>query len=196
MILFGICIFLQAFVKADILRYILMIWPLIFVVLGAEILYNVYKKDVQLKYDIVSIFMIFVILFFGGMFSVGNYFVNKVLYDQDFKSSIVKNYLKTNYTFTFEDKVNIENQSGKEIKYNIIEDNDISYTKIYVNLKYNNEAIKDMFSLMSQGEWLNNSINYNYGSKSSMVISEIPDFVESITFNIYTNNKDNIKNTN
>ena len=93
LILVGISTFIMTFTKLDLVKYLLMFWPLILIFLGVEILYLNTKSTVKVKIDFWSIILMCIVLFFTGIFSIGNYFVNKVLYDNDMKSFIVNQYI-------------------------------------------------------------------------------------------------------
>lgn len=184
MVLFGICVFLQTFIKFDLLRYLLMIWPTVFIILGAETLFYVFKKETNIKYDIFSVFMIFVILFVGGIFSVANYGINKVLYSDEIKNAIVEN-LNTNYNFEFDNKVDITNVSGKKIEYNTIEVSDNESTRMNVQIKYKVNDSNNFISSIFNRDWFYNYFNIDYNT-GKVVITDIPEYVESIKIIIYT----------
>ena len=75
LILVGLSVVIQTFLPIEIFRYILMLWPLVFISIGIEVIY--FSKREEIKYDGVGIFLIFVVLFFGTIFGAVNYGVNK-----------------------------------------------------------------------------------------------------------------------
>jgi len=64
LIALGVLIFYSQINKVSTLNIALKLWPLILILLGLEILYYrfIYKEDVIVKYDILSIFIVFAIL--------------------------------------------------------------------------------------------------------------------------------------
>ena len=88
LILLGITIALQTILPIDLLRYVLMAWPLIIISIGIEILYYSNKDNFETKYDFLGIILTGIIVFFGIGFSVLNYGVNKILY-----SNVMTEYL-------------------------------------------------------------------------------------------------------
>lgn len=97
LIIIGISVLLMTFTKFDFLKYLLMIWPVILIGLGIEILYLNSKSNIKVKIDFLSIVLMAVVLFFTAIFSFGNYIVNKVLYDEDIKGIILNEYFDESY---------------------------------------------------------------------------------------------------
>lgn len=102
LIIIGLSIVIMTFTKVDFLRYLLMLWPIVLIGLGVEILYLNSKSNIKVKIDFVSIILMGVVLFFTAIFSIGNYCVNKVLYDEDIKGKIINEYIDRNYYEEFE----------------------------------------------------------------------------------------------
>ena len=63
-----------------------MLWPLIIISIGIEIIYYSNKNDIEIKYDFWGIILTGIVVFFGILFSLFNYGVNKVLYNEDVKN--------------------------------------------------------------------------------------------------------------
>ncbi len=97
LIIIGISVIVMTFTKFDFFKYLLMIWPVVLIGLGIEILYLNSKSTVKVKIDFISIILMGIVLFFTAIFSLGNYFVNKVLYDEDIKGRVFNQYFDTNY---------------------------------------------------------------------------------------------------
>lgn len=97
LIIIGISILIMTFTKFDFFRYLLMIWPVVLIGLGVEILYLNSKSSIKVKIDFVSIILMGIVLFFTAIFSLGNYCVNKVLYDENIKERVFNQYFDTNY---------------------------------------------------------------------------------------------------
>ena len=71
-ILVGIALILQIFIKQDIFKYVMLMWPIVLILFGIEVLYYSHKKDVSIKYDTLGIFLSFLIIIFGSIFSIVN----------------------------------------------------------------------------------------------------------------------------
>lgn len=97
LIIIGISVLVMTFTKFDFFKYLLMLWPIVLMLLGIEILYLNSKSTIKIKIDFISIIMMGIVLFFTGVFSLGNYFVNKVLYDEDIKDKVFNQYFERNY---------------------------------------------------------------------------------------------------
>ena len=73
LIALGVLIFMSQISKVSTLNIALKLWPLILILLGLEILYYrfVYKDEAIIKYDILSIFIVFIILITNlGLFAL------------------------------------------------------------------------------------------------------------------------------
>ncbi len=73
LIAFGVLTFISQISKVSALDIALKLWPLILILLGLEILYCrfIYKDEVIIKYDILSIFIVFIILITNlGLFAL------------------------------------------------------------------------------------------------------------------------------
>lgn len=90
LVLFGITLLLGTFTSLDIMKYIFMLWPTIFIFLGVEIIISAGRKDVKIKYDILGMIMVLSIIFFGSIFGVINYGVNKIIYNEDIREQVVQ----------------------------------------------------------------------------------------------------------
>ena len=97
LIIIGISVLIMTFTKFDFFRYLLMIWPVVLIGLGVEILYLNSKSSIKVKIDFVSIILMGIVLFFTAIFSLGNYCVNKVLYDENIKERVFNQYFDINY---------------------------------------------------------------------------------------------------
>lgn len=96
LIIIGVSILIMTFTKFDFFRYILMIWPVVLIGLGIEILYLNSKSSIKVKIDFLSIALMGIVLFFTAIFSLGNYFMNKVLYDDEIKGRVFNHYFDVN----------------------------------------------------------------------------------------------------
>lgn len=103
LIIIGISVLIMTFTKIDFFRYLLMVWPIVLIGLGIEILYLNSKSNIRVKIDFISIILMGIVLLCTAVFSLGNYFVNKVLYDEDIKGKVFNQYFDRNYYESYED---------------------------------------------------------------------------------------------
>lgn len=103
LIIIGISVLMMTFTKIDFFRYLLMVWPIVLIGLGIEILYLNSKSNIKVKIDFISIILMGIVLFCTAVFSLGNYFVNKVLYDDDIKGKVFNQYFDRNYYENYEE---------------------------------------------------------------------------------------------
>ena len=109
LILVGLSVIIQTFLPIEIFRYVLMLWPLVFISIGIEVIY--FSKKEEIKYDGVGIFLVFVVLFFGTIFGAINYGVNKILYNDNMKNYIAEELNDSVVNYTFSPKIKINNYS-------------------------------------------------------------------------------------
>lgn len=197
MILFGISLFVGSVTSIDILKYILMVWPLVFVSLGIEILYFSKKEDI--KYDVVSMILVFVILIFGSLFGMLNYGVNKILYNKDIEDSVISNVIDEHRTYFFDDKVNITSAINSKLKAKITVNKDYENTIVTLKLKVK-ETEKNMLSLFTNKYSYHNFVDINYSEKEeesnnyygNVNIFDLPNWLDDIEIEIYTNDINNV----
>lgn len=203
LILVGLSVVIQTFLPIEIFRYILMLWPLVFISIGIEVIY--FSKKEEIKYDGVGIFLIFVVLFFGTIFGAINYGVNKILYNDNMKNYIAEELNDSVVNYTFSPKIKINNYSDKKIDVEIIEQEDIQNTKVIAKATYIGSDKLNMLSYIREEYNLHSIIDYTlfedyeYTKKESkenqdiIEISNIPSFIENLKIKVITNNKDNVK---
>lgn len=172
LILLGISVFIQSIVSFEILRYVLMMWPLIFISLGIEIIYYSKKDDINLKYDVSGIILIFLILICTTFFSVINYGVNKILYNENISKLASNEMANLSHTYSLNTKVNIINIAGNKVDLKIVEDVNYKGTKLIVNGKANDNLKSD-----------ENIISLIAGNKSISNIIDIDQFLEETAEN-------------
>lgn len=203
LILVGLSVVIQTFLPIEIFRYILMLWPLVFISIGIEVIY--FSKREEIKYDGVGIFLIFVVLFFGTIFGAVNYGVNKVLYNDNMKDYIAEELNDSVLNYTLAQKIKINNYSDRPIDVQIIEQEDIQNTKFIAKATYKDSDELNMLSYI-RGEYkLYKLIDYSSfedeyideeqekANQDILEISNIPSIIESLKIKIITNNKDNVK---
>lgn len=113
LIIIGISVLIITFTKIDFFRYLLMVWPIVLIGLGIEILYLNSKSNIKVRIDFISIILMGIVLFCSAIFSLGNYFVNKILYDEDIKGKVFNQYFERNYFESYED-------NNKDVEYDKI----------------------------------------------------------------------------
>lgn len=193
LILFGISLVIQTLFTLDILRYVLMLWPLIIISLGIEIIYYSNKNDIEIKYDFWGIILTGIVVFFGIIFSLFNYGVNKVLYNDN-----VIQYLQTpneDYIdYSFDSKLKITNMDDSTINIKIIEDEQCTETKVVMKYTLIPKTTDNVLALFENADSLYNYIDIdNLDSDiATLEILDIPSTFENTEIVIHTSSKDNI----
>lgn len=193
LILFGISLVIQTLFTLDILKYVLMLWPLIIISLGIEIIYYSNKNDIEVKYDFWGIILTGIVVFFGIIFSLFNYGVNKILYNDD-----VIQYLQTpneDYIdYSFDSKLKITNMDDSTINIKIIEDEQCTETKVVMKYTLIPKTTDNVLALFENADSLYNYIDIdNLDSDiATLDILDIPSTFENIEIVINTSSKDNI----
>lgn len=193
LILLGISLVIQTLFTLDILKYILMLWPLIIISLGIEIIYYSNKNDIEVKYDFWGIILTGIVVFFGIIFSLFNYGVNKILYNDD-----VIQYLQTpneDYIdYSFDSKLKITNMDDSTINIKIIEDEQCTDTKVVIKYTLLPKTTDNVLSLFENGDSLYNYIDVDNldSDVATLDILAIPSTFENIEIVINTSSKDNI----
>ena len=194
LILFGITLVVQTIFTMDILRFILMLWPIIIIAIGVEIIYYSNKENVTAKYDFLGIILTGLIVVSGIGFSILSYGVNKILYSDDAKEYIAMQQEQDTDIY-FGSKINIINLDDKPIKYKIIESS--AYEKsskviVHYTIKYSYKC--NIFDLLS-GTSNTNITRYLNASEvdgvfATLEIEPLPDLYDSVEFIITTTSKD------
>ena len=193
LVLFGISLVIQTLFSLDILRYVLMLWPLIIISLGIEIIYYSNKNDIEIKYDFWGIILTGIVVFFGILFSLFNYGVNKVLYNED-----VKEYVQTPHEdyidYSFDSKLKITNMDDTTINIKVMEDKQSTDTKVVIKYTLLPKTTDNVLSLFENGDSLYNYIDVDNldSDVATLDILAIPSTFENIEIVINTSSKDNI----
>lgn len=193
LVLFGISLVIQTLFSLDMLRYVLMLWPLIIISLGIEIIYYSNKNDIEVKYDFLGIILTGIVVFFGIIFSLFNYGVNKILYNDD-----VIQYLQTpneDYIdYSFDSKLKITNMDDSTINIKIIEDEQCTETKVVMKYTLIPKTTDNVLALFENADSLYNYIDIdNLDSDiATLEILDIPSTFENTEIVIHTSSKDNI----
>lgn len=188
MILMGVNIFLQTITSLDFFRFTLSLWPIVFILLGIETLYYASKKNIEIKYDVLGIFTIFIVLFLGIIFSTVNYGVNKVLYNKEVKEDIINYLVDTNYNTTFSDKVKINNVSQDNVVVKFVENKDVDEVLVNVNFEYNDSYKGSLLQVLKQKDVFNGVLNIEYG-KQEITVNNMPAFIKNIELIVTASDK-------
>lgn len=190
LILIGISVMIMTFTKLDLVKYILMLWPVVLIGFGIEIIYLNSKSDIKVKIDFASIVLMCAVLFFTGIFSLGNYFVNKVLYDEDVKSLLVDQYINNSeYGKLMKKEVNIQTDEKNKVEVTVLENKDYQNSSyVRVRLKVNtDEKIK-----MTDAVNMKNEI-YDDFTENTIYLKDLPEFIEKVQVTVYTNSANNVE---
>lgn len=188
LILIGISVIVMTFTKLDFIKYILMLWPVVLIGFGIEIIYLNSKSDIKVKIDFASIILMCAVLFFTGIFSIGNYFVNKVLYDDEVKSLIINQYMDNEYGNYMEKEVTIKADDKNKVKVRVIEDKAYKNSS-YVRIKYKINSSKDV-KLKDVLE-LQDKL-YDDFEKDTITLNQLPSYIEKVQITIYTDSMNNV----
>ncbi len=196
LILFGIIVIIQTFAPFDLLRYVLMLWPIVFISIGAETLYYLFKKNIQIKYDLLGIILTLFLVFIGGIFSIGNYAVNKILFDEKVQNSILQIADNNNYNVNYQKNCMITNLSNKPVNVKIIE-NANANNLIYFNKTFAPDLTKSnalLETLLTNSYYGYMHIDYERENGiMNILITQLPKHFNSLDITIYTKDKNSIK---
>lgn len=188
LILIGISVIVMTFTKLDFIKYILMLWPVVLIGFGIEIIYLNSKSDVKVKIDFASIILMCAVLFFTGIFSIGNYFVNKVLYDDEVKSLIINQYMDNEYGNYMETEVTIKADDKNKVKVRVIEDKAYKNSS-YVRIKYKINSSKDV--KLKDALELQDKL-YDDFEKDTITLNQLPSYIEKVQITIHTDDVNNV----
>lgn len=188
LILIGISVIVMTFTKLDFIKYILMLWPFVLIGFGIEIIYLNSKSDIKVKIDFASIILMCAVLFFTGIFSIGNYFVNKVLYDDEVKSLIINQYMDNEYGNYMEKEVTIKADDKNKVKVRVIEDKAYKNSS-YVRIKYKINSSKDV--KLKDALELQDKL-YDDFEKDTITLNQLPSYIEEVQITIHTDSMNNV----
>lgn len=192
-ILVGIAIILQIFIKQDIFKYVMLMWPIVLILFGIEVLYYSHKKDVSIKYDTLGIFLSFLIIIFGSIFSIVNLGMIKIT-ESEFLFNKPLEYNYTRYFNVEEIELKVINLSDNNVEVIIKEDKNLDMTRVDFKINAKEEKIdniKELFNDYSFYEF----VSINDYDDNKIEIYEYSSWVKDMKITIYTPNKDLIKCT-
>lgn len=192
-ILVGIALILQIFIKQDIFKYVMLMWPIVLILFGIEVLYYSHKKDVSIKYDTLGIFLSFLIIIFGSIFSIVNLGMIKIT-ESEFLFNKPLEYNYTRYFNVEEIELKVINLSDNNVEVIIKEDKNLDMTRVDFKINAKEEKIdniKELFNDYSFYEF----VSINDYDDNKIEIYEYSSWVKDMKITIYTPNKDLIKCT-
>ncbi len=189
LIVFGIILSIQMFVKTDLFRYILLLWPVIFVSLGIETLYYNNNKKINVKFDIGTTFCILTILFIAFVFGILNFGLNQVLYNNDTKEFISESLDRPNIYYFDKDNLTISNYTDKNVAIKVIENSSENYTKATINLKYVDKYKNNLIFAMSNLNLENNILSVG---NNSIEVLKYDSYIENIEIIVSIKDKNNL----
>lgn len=198
LIIFGVTLFLSQINKFSALNMVLNVWPMILILIGLEILWYRYlskDKEIVIKYDLFSIFIILVIL----LMNIGIFAISESGLTNKMQSTLLtENYImdKSINEYVIDENINkIIIDDATNIVIRATEDNKISgVSKMNVYAVNKEEADKlaslDNISYEKSGKTLyiysinNINNNYSYSNMRSLDIF-LPDNIDVEVMNCY-----------
>lgn len=196
LILFGITLAIQTISTIDVLRYVLMLWPLIIISLGIEIIYFSKRNDIDTKYDFLGIIITGLVVFIGIGFSILNYGINKILYSNEIKEYLSKEQ-EFNTVRYFDSNLEIINLDDMPINIKIVEsenlDEEVTVNIFYTIKQSENTNLLDLIN--GENTFFAQYLNiYNLDKDTAILeIQRLPSIYQSIDLVVTTSSKDNIK---
>lgn len=192
-IIVGIAIILQLFIKYDIFKYAMLMWPVVLILLGIEILYYSHKKDITIKYDGIGIFLTFLVIIFGSIFSIVNLGImrlteSKFLFNRPLEYSYAK------YFNVEEIELKIMNLSEDNINVVVKEEKGLDMTRVDIKIESKDEKISNLRELFDDNS-IYEFITVNSYNDNSIEIYNYPDWVKKVSITVYTPNKEKVKCT-
>jgi hypothetical protein len=188
MILIGVVIFLQTLTNLEVVRYVLMLWPLVLVILGIETL--IYRNRENIKYDLAGAIFTLIIVGMVTVFSIINYGVNKVLYDSKVQDVILNNIHESETTYSTKDKLNLTNFKDNN-KINVVINTIPSVSETTVKIRINNDLGTIEEKISSTKTDITDYIFFDE-EKSEMTLLKGFDNFKNIDVLIITSNPNNI----
>lgn len=189
----GIAILLITVTNIDMVRYITMLSPLIFISLGLEVI--LLSKKNEIKYDLIGIILTFITLGSGWILAGVNYAINGILYNKEVQQAILEQRNEEDFMYYFDDQVNLMNMGNQEIHLKITESQNVQNTRVYVKYQYDyDEEIegKHLISTLIHLERNQARKVVDY-QKNSILFVDCDENCKKIEVNVITDKKDQIK---
>ncbi len=191
LVFLGILIILATFLPIDVLRFGLVLGPIIFISLGVEIIVYSRKDDVNIKYDVLGIILTFFMIVMAGIFSIGNYCINKVLYSDEVKNGLSESLKNDNYMYYFKDGVvAINNASELPINLKIVENEFYVENEISVTMDFGDD-INIISGLIGNKYKVYNCCLADY--ENNVLVINKNGGAKSINVTVFTNSRENLK---
>lgn len=183
LIVVGISVVLMTFTGTELLKYVLTLWPVAIIFLGGEILFFSFTQKDRLKIDFAGIILMCVTLFLTAVFSVGNYAVNKILYDKDVKAMIVNDFVADERNYYLSGDVTVKTDGDERVSVRFIKtpfEEEQNHVVLKVDYRVGEESIAKLIDY--QNELLYNAALLN---ANEIYLSDLPDFVDNIYVIVY-----------
>lgn len=189
LVIAGILLCFSIFTGIVELRAIVRFWPVVFIILGAEILIYSFKKDVQIKYDVWGILLTMFIVFSASLVGTVDYVINDVIFSDNLKGYLDKELSQDVYTYRFNNNNDVEivNNGSVINKIKIIEDSGINGSRVHIEVKAKEGEYftKNNYRLLIESEYDNNKLTILSGYDEK--------YIENGTIICYTKDKNLIK---
>ena len=196
LIIFGLAFILDYIFKLNVLKYLINLWPLLFISLGVETLYLNKKANGNLKYDIAGGFWTALLIIFGICIGAVSYAFNNFLNEENIKQYIVSQNYNTNFNTYYDNNLVIKNVGGEKVKVKLVEDENYEISKIYIKENYNKDKIdqNNVFDIMNS---LNSYMDYDRfdDTNQNYIITFLDDseYIDNVEITILTNDTSKIK---
>jgi len=178
LIVVGIAVVLMTFTGMELLKYVLTLWPVAIIFLGIEILVFSCTQKEGFKIDFGSIILMCITLFLTAVFSVGNYAVNKVLYDEDVKALVVNDLVADTRYYHLDGEVTIKTDGDQRI---IVRFTENSYPDEGVSVEVKPTYLVGEVSVAKIVDFQNDLFyNATIHHMNEFHFSNLPDFVDRI----------------
>lgn len=189
LIVVGLIIIVATFSTLDILRFMLVFFPLILIITGCEIIYYSRKEEVLVKYDILGIILTFFVICGCFIFSLVNYGINKILYDVEINEQIKEYTSSKSYKTSIINLNNviIRNNNESNIELKIIKNEDNNNNIITISGKLKNEKNGIINILDNNESTIKEIIEINY-DKNEININDLVNNYEDVLIKLEVQN--------
>lgn len=188
LIVVGISVVIMTFTGIEFLKYALVLWPVALIFLGGEILFFSFKQD-RFKIDFGSIVLMCVTLFLTAVFSVGNYAVNKVLYDDDVRTMLVNDFVAEPRNYYVEGAVTVKTDGDERVRTRFVQtarfatdETAAEQTRIELKVSYDAAGASIAQMLDFQNKLYYDNMNLN---TQEVLLYDLPDFVDDVYITVY-----------
>lgn len=180
LIVVGISVLLMTITGWEVLKYVLAFWPAALILLGGEILFFSFTQNERFRIDCVSIFLMCITLFLTSIFSVGNYAVNKVLYDPDIKSMLVNQMVANERDFYITGAVTVKTDGDARVEFLYVPtEEETAYAEIKPVYDCERESISRIIDF-------HEGFLYQMQRGNEFVITDLPEYVKQVYVTVYS----------